>query len=168
MNENVYTLTLVLSFVLATIFNGPGHVRYPIAIYSSEATETAPVWLVMVKMLALQVLSIINMALLISLIGFLSKNRSITLFLSIIFIIGSSIALKSVELMHPIIHLNPFTYFSGGSIVTHYLAYELGNANLTFGNGLIILITLAILLAAVLFVLANKAEQKQLMDNRRI
>jgi len=163
---SIYMITLLISFVLASIINGTGNVLYPISLYTSNTLETAPIWAVIVKMFFLQVLSILNIVLLISLISFFAKNRLITLLISLVITIGSSMALKSIEVLHKFVHLNPFTYFSSGDVVTGLMTSEINNTNVTFVNGFISLSLLAIILMSAIFITAQQKEKKQMLEEK--
>lgn len=163
---SVYAMALLISYALASMVSGTGNAQYPILLYSSGSPETAPIWLILVKMFSLQLLSILNITLLISLISLFAKNRLSTLLISIIIMIGSSIALKSIEALHPFIHLNPFTYFFSGDVVTRLMTYEMKNANITFANGVILLSLFAVILMTAILMLAHRKEKNQMLSTK--
>ena len=156
---SLYFITLISSFLIASISSGIGNILYPILIYTSDLPETAPIWIIITKMLALQILSILNIVLLISLISFFIKNNLISLLITIFIVIGSSMISKAIEALHSIVHLNPFTYFSSGDVLTGFITHETNNNQVTFGNGIILLCTLAFALLALNIFFAYRKER---------
>jgi hypothetical protein len=156
----IYLFTLLISFVLASIINGPGNILYPIIMFTTELPETMPIWIVTIKMLTLQVLSIFNIVLLISLISFFIKNNLVTLLVSIVLVIGSSMTLKSIEAFHSIAHLNPFTYISSGDVVTGFITQDTRNIHITFENGTILVCIFSIVLFTLNMIFAYQKEKK--------
>lgn len=163
---SIYIISLIISFALAGIINGTGDILYPMSIYTSDGLETAPIWIIIMKVFILQILSIVNIVLLISLISFFAKNRLITLLISLVITIGSSMALKSIEVLHKFVHLNPFNYFSSGDVVTGLMESEINNTNVTFLDGIISLTLLAIILSIGIFIISQKKEKKQMSEER--
>ncbi|MFZ3591436.1 hypothetical protein ACOI1C_19970, partial [Bacillus sp. DJP31] len=159
----IYLFTLLISFVLASIINGPGGILYPIIMFTTELPETAPIWIVTIKMLTLQVLSILNIVLLISLISFFIKNNLVTLLVSIVLVIGSSMTLKSNEAFHSIAHLNPFTYISSGDVVTRFITQDTSNIHITFENGIILLCILSIVLFTLNMIFAYRKKKNPIL-----
>ncbi|GAA0291356.1 ABC-type transport system involved in multi-copper enzyme maturation permease subunit [Gracilibacillus halotolerans] len=159
----IYVMSLLVSFGLASMISGTGHFQYPVILYSSDLFSTAPIWLILFKTFFLHTLGILNVVLMISLISFLVKNRMITLLITIILIIGSSMVVRSLDMLHSILHLNPFTYFSGADVVTNLLAYETGNSNISFLNGVISLSVLAVILLAVVLLTTRYEEKRQML-----
>lgn len=135
----IYLSTLAISLVMASLLKGPGHVLYPVLLYSAELPETSPIWIVLVKMLTLQLLGILSLVLLISLISFFVQNNLVSLLITLVVVIGSPMVFKSIEAFHAIAHLNPFTYFGSGDVVTRLIIQDINNTNVTFGNGIIML-----------------------------
>ena len=160
---SVYGLSLFIGFIISSIVNGTGNIQYPILLSSVNAPETTPIWLILIKMFFLQLLSIVNITLVVSLISLFAKNRLSTLLISIVIIIGSPLALQSIEVLHPFIHLNPFTYFFSGDVVTGLTMYELNNEQVTFTMGVILLCLFAAILITILIIFAHKKENNQML-----
>lgn len=156
----IYVFSLFFSFLLASVMNGSGSIQYPILLHSSITPETIPVWIVILKVFSLQVLSIITIVLLILILSFLTKNRLATMLLSIIITIGSVMTFKTLDTFHSIIHYNPFAYFLSGDAVTGLLALETSNSNITFGNGIMSLSILVILLLIMVYFLSRLEEKR--------
>ena len=135
----IYLSTLAISLVMASLVKGPGHALYPVLLYSAELPETSPIWIVLVKMLTLQLLGILSLVLLISLISFFVQNNLVSLLITLVVVIGSPMVFKSIEAFHAIAHLNPFTYLASGDVVTRLIIQDISNTNVTFGNGIIML-----------------------------
>lgn len=158
----IYVSTLILSFLLASIINGPGNILYPIIMFTTELPETAPIWIVIIKMFTIQILSIINIVLLVSLISFFIKNNLVNLLVSIVLVIGSSMTLKSIDAFHYIAHLNPFTYISSGDVVTRFITQDTSNIHITFENGIILLCVLLIVLFTLNMLFAYRKEKNSM------
>jgi hypothetical protein len=157
---SIYIFTLVVSFIMASIVKGPGNVLYPVLLYSVDLPETSPIWIVLIKMLTLQFLGIISMVLLISLISFFIKNNLVSLVISLIIVIGSPMVLRSIEAFQSIVHLNPFTYFASGDVVTRFIMQDINNAYTTFGNGIVSLCVFSFVLVLLNTILAYRNEKK--------
>lgn len=162
----IYVFILLISLGLASIINQSGSIHYPIILYGSEAPVTAPVWIIITKTFTLHALSILSIVLLISIISYLTKNRMITLLISVVIIIGSSMAFKSLDTLHSVIHLNPFTYFLGADVVTNLIAYQTGNSGITFENGVFFLSILAILLIATTLLLGSHKKKTHMLARK--
>lgn len=156
----VYLSTLAISFVMASLVKGPGHVLYPVLLYSAELPETSPIWIVLVKMLTLQLLGIISLVLLISLISFFIQNNLVSLMITLVIVIGSPMVFKSIEAFHAIAHLNPFTYLASGDVVTRFIMQEINNAEATLGTGIVSLGAFSFMLTIINAVLAHRYEKK--------
>lgn len=135
----IYIFTLAISFVMASLVKGTGTALYPVLLFSTDLPETSPIWIILIKMLTLQFLGILNIVLLISLISFFIQNNLVSLLITLIVVIGSPMVFKSIEAFHAIAHLNPFTYFGSGDVVTRLIIQDIRNTNVTFGNGIIML-----------------------------
>ncbi len=159
----IYLITLIVSFVMASIVSGTGTHQYPILIEFDGNLKTLPIWTVIVKMFLSQSLSIFNVVLFICFVSYLTKNRLTTLLISIVVIIGSSFALKSIAALHPFAHLNPFTYLYSGDVIAGTIISETENTNITFGNGLYIQSLLSIILIAFMILATHKKERKQMI-----
>ncbi|MCJ7842605.1 hypothetical protein MUB24_17215 [Lederbergia sp. NSJ-179] len=162
----VYIITLFISFVLASIITGTGSFRYPILLYSLDTVATVPVWIIIAKTLTLHALSILNIVLLVSIISYFAKNKLITLLITVVFIIGSSMVLKSLDVLNSMIHLNPFTYLSGADVVTNLMAYQSDNPSITFENGVFFLSVFAVILIAAILLLVRQREKKQMLARK--
>jgi len=163
LSVSIYTVTLLISFILASAVSGKGSSQYPTLLYMYGLPETVPIWTIIVKMFSLQVLSILNIVLLIALVSFFAKNRLTTLLISLIITIGSSMAFKSIEALYKFVHLNPFTYFYSGDVVTGLMASETNNTHVTLINGFIYQGLLAIVLMTATFIVVQQKEKRQVL-----
>lgn len=156
----IYSLTLVFSFIIASLAKGPGHILYPVLLYSAELPETSPIWIVLVKMLILQFLGLLTVVLLTSLLSFFIQNNLVSLLITLVIVIGSPLVFRSIDAFHSIVHLNPFTYMASGEVVTRFIVQDVNNANATFGTGIVLLGVFSFMLALANAFLAYQYEKK--------
>ena len=156
----VYLSTLAISLVMTSLVKGSGHVLYPVLLYSAELPETSPIWIVLVKMLTLQLLGILSLVLLISLLSFFVQNNLVSLLITLVIVIGSPMVFKSIEAFHAIAHLNPFTYLASGDVVTRFILQDIPNTHATFGTGIVSLGVFSVMLMIINAVLAYRYEKK--------
>lgn len=159
----LYIATLMFSFVLASLITGIGSLQYPIPLYSENTIDTVPIWRIIGETFTLHLLSILDIVFIVSIISHIAKNRMITLLVTIVIIIGCSVGARSLEVFHPLLHLNPFTYFLATDVVTNELVYETGNSNINFINGVFYLGILATVLLSVTLVLVQQQEKRQML-----
>ncbi|WP_460138186.1 hypothetical protein, partial [Priestia megaterium] len=68
-------------------------------------------------------------------------------------------AFKSIEALYKFVHLNPFTYFYSGDVVTGLMASETNNTHVTLINGFIYQGLLAIVLMTATFIVVQQKEK---------
>ncbi|WP_211654104.1 hypothetical protein [Planococcus alpniumensis] len=156
----VYLSTLAISLAMASLVKGSGHVLYPVLLYSTGLPETSPIWIVLVKMLILQLLGILSLVLLVSLISFFVQNHLVSLLITLVVVIGSPMVFKSIEAFHSIAHLNPFTYLASGDVVTRFIMQDVPNSRATFEMGIVSLGVFSFMLVLINVVLAFRHEKK--------
>ncbi|WP_056977626.1 hypothetical protein [Lentilactobacillus senioris] len=130
-------LVLGLSFVVASLISGIGNFQYPWGSYQLKTHAFGYVFqgTALGKGLLLQILSVLFIVCSVNLIAKVLKQTLPTLFIAILSLVGMNMLIPIMAPLADIAHWLPMTYFSGADVVSHKLAVDLGNNQITWMQG---------------------------------
>lgn len=158
----IYLAWLITTFFLASMFNGSGSPRYPIHLFTDTYVDTSPVTVVMAQALILQSLAILFLILFVYLLALLSRNQLATYFIATVSLVGLILLTGNLVPLAKYLHLFPSTYFHATRVVTHQLAFENINPNITLNMGLLVLTIASISLMILILLIKTHHERHQL------
>lgn len=137
---------MVYTFILGSIIYGIGSGNYPFLIQDLDNSYFINITELIFKSTILFILVIIFSIVLNFFFSVIFKNTLAALSATLILLLLSSTAFNKVESLQKIAHLVPVSYLDTFGIVNGDLSYTLGNSNITFFNGIIILLTFSLVL----------------------
>lgn len=128
-------------FGIASIISGPGHWSYPMFKYinGSNSMEFIETGKILLNTLVITMIYLVFIVLVCELVCLIFKNRLISLFISLIFLIGLPLAPWIVIPMQKFAHLLPTTYLFSVLTVTGELRITMNNPQITQTMGIIVL-----------------------------
>ncbi|WP_149023044.1 hypothetical protein [Listeria floridensis] len=142
----IYGVVIILAFLSASLLSGWGTLQYPMVVEIGEKTVLFTVGSLLWKTILLQLLAMAVVVLMIDLISKLVKKLMPTLFISLVVLIAPPLLIGKVEFFNQVATFLPQTYFNAGQVVTQTLAESCRNPNITFLNGIIVLLLCVIIL----------------------
>ncbi len=144
-----------ISLILGVFNQGVGTLEYPFPIFDLVKQEIVIVKIqdILFRSLALEFLVFIVIAEVVYLISFFFKQKTVSLFISLISIVGFVFGINAIEPFQKVAHIIPFTYLRSVEILTGRLPQNIQNAQLSGSMGLTIIPILIIILFICILVL---------------
>lgn len=126
-------------FIISSFIEGTGSLKYPIQVYSKESNymELKSFLIYSVPLLTLAILTTVSMAIFSSTV---TGNSLTSISICVIGYVSFFIINNQLKILSNISHLIPLTYFDVANVINGNLILNHQNINITFRNGLIILI----------------------------
>ena len=144
-----------ISLILGVFNQGLGTLEYPFPIFDLVKQEIVIVKIqdILFRSLVLEFLVFIVIAEVVYLISFFFKQKTVSLFISLISIVGFVFGINAIEPFQKVAHIIPFTYLRSVEILTGRLPQNIQNAQLSGSMGLTIIPILIIILFICILVL---------------
>ncbi|MCT0163562.1 hypothetical protein [Lactiplantibacillus pentosus] len=141
-----YLMIVILAFGIATLTHGIGEFDYPVVLEADKIVGTVSIGVLLIKVIVLQLLSIVVTMALIQLLANVTRNQNLTLLIAAGLSLLQAVAPSNFSFMNGILQFLPGTYFNSYQIVNQQLSYTTDNAQLTFGFGISVLLFYIIIL----------------------
>ena len=158
----VYVMVVFLAIcgisIILGIFNqGLGTLEYPFPIFDLVKQEIVIVKIqnILLESLALEFLVFIVIVEVVYLISFFFKQKTVSLFISLILIVGFVFGINVIEPLQKVAHIIPFTYLRSVEVLTGSLPQNIQNVQLSGSMGLTV-IPIFILILFVCILLLEK------------
>ena len=137
-----------ISIILGVFNQGLGTLEYPFPIFDLVKQEIVIVKIqdILFRSLALEFLVFIVIVEVVYLISFFFKQKTVSLFISLISIVGFVFGINVIEPFQKVAHIIPFTYLRSVEILTGRLPQNIQNAQLSGSMGLTIIPIIMIIL----------------------
>ena len=137
-----------ISIILGVFNQGLGTLEYPFPIFDLVKQEIVIVKIqdILFKSLALEFLVFIVIVEVVYLISFFFKQKTVSLFISLISIVGFVFGINAIQPLQKVAHIIPFTYLRSVEILTGRLPQNIQNAQLSGSMGLTIIPIIMIIL----------------------
>ena len=137
-----------ISLILGVFNQGLGTLEYPFPIFDLVKQEIVIVKIqdILFRSLALEFLVFIVIVEVVYLISFFFKQKTVSLFISLISIVGFVFGINAIEPFQKVAHIIPFTYLRSVEILTGKLPQNIQNAQLSGSMGLTIIPIIMIIL----------------------
>ena len=137
-----------ISLILGIFNQGLGTLEYPFPIFDLLKQEIVIVKIqdILFRSLALEFLVLIVIVEVVYLISFFFKQKTVSLFISLISIVGFVFGINVIEPFQKVAHIIPFTYLRSVEILTGRLPQNIQNAQLSGSMGLTIMPIIMIIL----------------------
>ncbi len=144
----VFLVICAISLFLGLFNQGLGTLEYPYPIFDVAKQEIVIVKIqnILLESLALEFLVFIVIVEVVYLISFFFKQKTVSLFISIILIVGFVFGINVIEPLQKVAHIIPFTYLRSVEVLTGSLPQNIHNAQLSGSMGIIVLPILIIIL----------------------
>ena len=144
----VFLLICAISLFLGLFNQGLGTLEYPYPIFDVAKQEIVIVKIqnILLESLALEFLVFIVIVEVVYLISFFFKQKTVSLFISLILIVGFVFGINVIEPLQKVAHIIPFTYLRSVEVLTGSLPQNIHNAELSGSMGIIVLPILIIIL----------------------
>lgn len=137
-----------ISIILGIFNQGLGTLEYPFPIFDVAKQEIVIVKIqnILLESLALEFLVFIVIVEVVYLISFFFKQKTVSLFISLILIVGFVFGINVIEPLQKVAHIIPFTYLRSVEVLTGRLPQNIQNAQLSGSMGLTIIPIIMIIL----------------------
>ena len=137
-----------ISLILGMFNQGLGTLEYPFPIFDMVKQEIVIVKIqdILFRSLALEFLVFIVIVEVVYLISFFFKQKTVSLFISLILIVGFVFGINAIEPLQRVAHIIPFTYLRSVEILTGSLPQNIHNTQLSGSMGLTIIPIIMIIL----------------------
>lgn len=137
-----------ISLILGIFNQGLGTLEYPFPIFDLVKQEIVIVKIqdILFRSLALEFLVFIVIVEVVYLISFFFKQKTVSLFISLISIVGFVFGINVIEPLQKVAHIIPFTYLRSVEVLTGRLPQNIQNAQLSGSMGLTIIPIIMIIL----------------------
>ena len=137
-----------ISIILGVFNQGLGTLEYPYPIFDVAKQEIVIVKIqnILLESLALEFLVFIVIVEVVYLISFFFKQKTVSLFISLISIVGFVFGINVIEPLQKVAHIIPFTYLRSVEVLTGRLPQNIQNAQLSGSMGLTIIPIIMIIL----------------------
>ena len=137
-----------ISIILGVFNQGLGTLEYPFPIFDLVKQEIVIVKIqdILLRSLALEFLVLIVIVEVVYLISFFFKQKTVSLFISLISIVGFVFGINAIQPLQKVAHFIPFTYLRSVEILTGRLPQNIQNAQLSWSMGLTIIPIIMIIL----------------------
>ncbi len=137
-----------ISLIFGIFNQGLGTLEYPFPIFDLLKQEIVIVKIqdILFRSLALEFLVLIVIVEVVYLISFFFKQKTVSLFISLISIVGFVFGINAIQPFQKVAHIIPFTYLRSVEILTGRLPQNIQNAQLSGSMGLTIIPIIMIIL----------------------
>lgn len=137
-----------ISIILGVFNQGLGTLEYPFPIFDLVKQEIVIVKIqdILFRSIVLEFLVFIVIVEVVYLISFFFKQKTVSLFISLISIVGFVFGINVIEPLQKVAHIIPFTYLRSVEILTGRLPQNIHNAQLSGSMGLTIIPIIMIIL----------------------
>ena len=137
-----------ISIILGVFNQGLGTLEYPFPIFDLLKQEIVIVKIqdILFRSLALEFLVLIVIVEVVYLISFFFKQKTVSLFISLILIVGFVFGINVIEPLQKVAHIIPFTYLRSVEVLTGRLPQNIQNVQLSGSMGLTIIPIIMIIL----------------------
>ena len=144
----VFLVICAISLFLGLFNQGLGTLEYPYPIFDVVKQEIVIVKIqnILLESLVLEFLVFIVLVEVVYLISFFFKQKTVSLFISLISIVGFIFGINAIEPLQRVAHIIPFTYLRSVEILTGRLPQNIQNTQLSGSMGIIVLPILIIIL----------------------
>lgn len=144
----VFLVICAISLFLGLFNQGLGTLEYPYPIFDVVKQEIVIVKIqnILLESLVLEFLVFIVLVEVVYLISFFFKQKTVSLFISLISIVGFVFGINAIEPLQRVAHIIPFTYLRSVEILTGRLPQNIQNTQLSGSMGIIVLPILIIIL----------------------
>ena len=153
----VFLAICVISLILGIFNQGLGTLEYPYSIFDVAKQEIVIVKIqnILLESLALEFLVFIVIVEVVYLISFFFKQKTVSLFISLILIVGFVFGINVIEPLQKVAHIIPFTYLRSVEVLTGRLPQNIQNVQLS-GSMALTVIPIFILILFVCILLLEK------------
>ena len=153
----VFLVICAISLFLGLFNQGLGTLEYPYPIFDVAKQEIVIVKIqnILLESLALEFLVFIVIVEVVYLISFFFKQKTVSLFISLILIVGFVFGINVIEPLQKVAHIIPFTYLRSVEVLTGRLPQNIQNVQLSGSMGLTV-IPIFILILFVCILLLEK------------
>ena len=137
-----------ISLILGIFNQGLGTLEYPFPIFDLVKQEIVIVKLqdILFRSLALEFLVFIVIVEVVYLISFFFKQKTVSLFISLISIVGFVFGINAIQPLQKVAHIIPFTYLRSVEVLTGRLPQNIQNVQLSGSMGLTVIPIIMIIL----------------------
>ena len=137
----VFLAICVISLILGIFNQGLGTLEYPFPIFDLVKQEIVIVKIqnILLESLALEFLVFIVIVEVVYLISFFFKQKTVSLFISLILIVGFVFGINVIEPLQKVAHIIPFTYLRSVEVLTGSLPQNIHNAQLSASMGITVM-----------------------------
>ena len=137
-----------ISIILGVFNQGLGTLEYPFPIFDLVKQEIVIVKIqdILLRSLALEFLVLIVIVEVVYLISFFFKQKTVSLFISLISIVGFVFGINAIQPLQKVAHIIPFTYLRSVEVLTGRLPQNIHNVQLSGSMGLTIIPIIMIIL----------------------
>ncbi|WP_455490794.1 ABC-2 transporter family protein [Granulicatella sp.] len=137
----VFLVICAISLFLGLFNQGLGTLEYPYPIFDVVKQEIVIVKIqnILLESLTLEFLVFIVIVEVVYLISFFFKQKTVSLFISIILIVGFVFGINVIEPLQKVAHIIPFTYLRSVEVLTGSLPQNIHNAQLSGSMGIIVM-----------------------------
>ena len=137
----VFLVICAISLFLGLFNQGLGTLEYPYPIFDVAKQEIVIVKIqnILLESLALEFLVFIVIVEVVYLISFFFKQKTVSLFISLILIVGFVFGINVIEPLQKVAHIIPFTYLRSVEVLTGRLPQNIHNAQLSGSMGITVM-----------------------------
>ena len=137
----VFLVICAISLFLGLFNQGLGTLEYPYPIFDVTKQEIVIVKIqnILLESLALEFLVFIVIVEVVYLISFFFKQKTVSLFISLILIVGFVFGINVIEPLQKVAHIIPFTYLRSVEVLTGSLPQNIHNAQLSGSMGITVM-----------------------------
>ena len=130
-----------ISIILGVFNQGLGTLEYPFPIFDLVKQEIVIVKIqdILLRSLALEFLVLIVIVEVVYLISFFFKQKTVSLFISLISIVGFVFGINAIQPLQKVAHIIPFTYLRSVEVLTGRLPQNIHNAQLSGSMGITVM-----------------------------
>lgn len=149
-----YLIYMLVSFGLSSLVSGVGSLNYPFVSYGADgiSMHVYDTLTILLGSIFLHFLLLVLLVLLVLLLSDYIRNRLYLFFVVLLLVFSQVLVIPLIPPLYGISHLFPFFYLDAKSIISYESASLLGNLNLNFTTGIIVIAGWIIVLAAVIFI----------------
>ena len=153
----VFLLICAISLFLGLFNQGLGTLEYPYPIFDVAKQEIVIVKIqnILLESLALEFLVFIVIVEVVYLISFFFKQKTVSLFISLILIVGFVFGINVIEPLQKVAHIIPFTYLRSVEVLTGSLPQNIHNAQLSASMGITVMPIFILILFVCILLLEN-------------
>ncbi|HBY90643.1 MAG TPA: hypothetical protein DEO37_09435 [Aerococcaceae bacterium] len=160
-----YLIYMLVSFGLSSLISGIGSFNYPLVAYGEDgiSMHVYDTLTIMLGSIAIHFLLLVLLVLLVLLLSDYIRNRLYLFFVILLIVYSQVLVVPLIPPLYGISHLFPFYYLNAKSIISYESAFLLGNLNLNFKTGILVITGYIVLLSSIIF--TNNFKNQKRMEN---